>query len=117
MKRILTSDDVLALVRRGETELVMGPEDRLTDLARELAQRRGAARKPIVRGRRDNNGPSAAQKAFCGQRHGGRADASGQQRHRGAGGRGDDERLGKPLRAERLNGLQGRQRSVAGHFI
>ena len=41
MKRILTSDDVLALVRRGETELVMGPEDRLTDLARELAQRRG----------------------------------------------------------------------------
>ena len=36
MKRILTSDDVLALVRRGETELVMGPEDRLTDLAREL---------------------------------------------------------------------------------
>ena len=30
MKRILTSDDVLALVRRGETELVMGPEDRLT---------------------------------------------------------------------------------------
>ena len=24
MKRILTSDDVLALVRRGETELVMG---------------------------------------------------------------------------------------------
>ena len=39
MKRILTSDDVLALVRRGETELVMGPEDRLTDLARELAQR------------------------------------------------------------------------------
>lgn len=35
MKRILTSDDVLALVRRGETELVMGPEDRLTDLARE----------------------------------------------------------------------------------
>ena len=41
MKRILTSDDVLALVRRGEAELVMGPEDRLTDLARELAQRRG----------------------------------------------------------------------------
>lgn len=41
MKRILTSDDVLALVRRGETELVMGHEDRLTDLARELAQRRG----------------------------------------------------------------------------
>ena len=75
------------------------------------------ARKPIVRGRCDNNGPSAAQKAFCGQRHGSRADACGQQRHRGAGGRGDDERLGKPLRAERLNGLQGRQRSVAGHFI
>ena len=36
MKRILTSDDVLALVRRGETELVMGPEDRLTDLALSL---------------------------------------------------------------------------------
>ena len=53
MKRILTSDDVLALVRRGETELVMGPEDRLTDLARRWASSRRA---PAAPGRRRRRG-------------------------------------------------------------
>ena len=35
MKRILTSDDVLALVRRGETELVMGPSAPATYTSRQ----------------------------------------------------------------------------------
>ena len=116
MKRILTSDDVLALVRRGETELVMGPEDRLTDLARELAQRRGAARQTIVGGGGQYDRPAATQKAFGRQRHRGRADARRQQRHRCAGGGGNDKGVGQLLRAERLHALQCCERLMTGQL-
>ena len=40
MKKIITTDDVLALSKEGKTELVMNPGDRLTDLAREMVNRR-----------------------------------------------------------------------------
>lgn len=40
MKKIITTDDVLALSKEGKTELVMNPGDRLTDLAQEMVNRR-----------------------------------------------------------------------------
>ena len=40
MKKIITTDDVLTLSKEGKTELVMNPGDRLTDLAREMVNRR-----------------------------------------------------------------------------
>lgn len=40
MKKIITTDDILALSKEGKTELVMGENDRLTDLAREMVKRR-----------------------------------------------------------------------------
>ncbi len=41
MKKFITANDITALGRQGKTEYVLGPDDRLTDLARETAKRRG----------------------------------------------------------------------------
>ena len=41
MRRFITSDDILALLRTGKTELILEPEDQITDLGREMAKRRG----------------------------------------------------------------------------
>ena len=41
MRRFVTSDDLQALLRAGETELVLEEGDQMTDLARETARRRG----------------------------------------------------------------------------
>lgn len=41
MKKFITANDITALGRQGKTEYVMGPDDQLTDLARETARRRG----------------------------------------------------------------------------
>ena len=68
-----------------------------------LAQRRGAARQTIVGGGGQYDRPAATQKAFGRQCHRGRADARRQQRHRCAGGGGNDKGIGQLLRAERLH--------------
>ena len=41
MKKFITASDVAALARKGKTEYVIGPDHRLTDLARETAQKHG----------------------------------------------------------------------------
>ena len=40
-RRVHTADDVLRLAREGTTELVVAPEDRVTPLARDVAQQHG----------------------------------------------------------------------------
>ena len=41
MKKFITANDMAALARKGKTEYVMGPDEQLTDLAKETAKRRG----------------------------------------------------------------------------
>lgn len=41
MKRFITSDEITALLREGRTEVVLGVDDQITDLANEIIKRRG----------------------------------------------------------------------------
>ena len=41
MRRFITSDDIYALMRAGKTELVIGKDDQMTDIVREMIRRRG----------------------------------------------------------------------------
>ena len=41
MRRIVTSEDILALLREGKTEVMLGEEDQMTDIVRELIKKHG----------------------------------------------------------------------------
>ena len=41
MRKFITSKDIDALLREGKKELVLGEEDQMTDLVREMIRRRG----------------------------------------------------------------------------
>ena len=52
MKRFITSDDIYEMLREGKNELILGEEDQMTDIVREIVRRRGIR---VIRG---SNTPS-----------------------------------------------------------
>lgn len=64
MRRIFTTDDVAGWIRAGKEEVALGPEDRLTELARETAVRR---KLKIVRRTEETAPPPPAPSAIPAQ--------------------------------------------------